>query len=211
METVYGEGTNNFDLVGIGEKIGVFFWASDAGVQSAIDDYIDILETENYDTFYEFKDSSNVATDCQTVDTYEIDQDTIFVYIIGHGSNTGSHSYTYFKEDSGSQVYSNTFRGYMDDWEANRKCILVESCKSGDWADDFAASPYLAMSTSDETHNSYTYGGYPVPYEGDFSYNFFYAISEGDTAVEAFDYACDEITHTQNPKKQDYSSYVWFN
>ncbi len=208
-EIITSGGTNDFELEFIPEKIAVLFWASDAGLQSVIDDYRDILEYEDYTTIYEFQDSSNVAANCATVDAYETDQDTIFVYVIGHGSNTGSHSYTYFKEDSGSQVYSNTFRGYMDAWEAPKKAILVESCKSGDWADDFAASPYLAMSTSDETHLSWTYSEEP-PDEGDFSHWFFEHVANGYTAVQSFTYASGEITHTQNPKKQDNSSYDWF-
>ena len=154
----------------------------------------------------------NLTVDYQVViiDAYEIDADTIFVYVIGHGNNVGGHSYTYFA-DGGSNTGSHTFRGYMDLWEANRKCILVESCEAGDWADDFAASPYLAMATSDESHSAYTYQDHATPWEGDFSHWFFYAIvTLGYNAVDAFDYASGEITHTQNPKMQDYSSYEWF-
>ncbi len=97
----------------------------------------------------------------------------------------------------------------MDSWEAQRKCILVESCHSGDWADDFAASPYLAMSTSDETHNSYALS--TLPGEGKFSHYFFYAVQNGYNAVNAFNYASGYVTRpVQNPKIRDYSTYVWF-
>ena len=57
---VTGGGSNNFDLEFIPEKIAVLFWASDAGVQWAIDDYRDILEDEGYTTIFEFKDTSDV-------------------------------------------------------------------------------------------------------------------------------------------------------
>lgn len=189
-----------------GEKIAIFFWASDAGTSTVINKYITYLQAEGYTKFYNFKDSTNVAADCQTVDAYEDSEDTIFVYIIGHGNNDGSHSYTAFRP-SGSYVYSNTFRGYMNLWEAPRKCILVESCHSGDWADDFAASPYLAMSTSDETHVSYAYS--TLPGEGKFSYYFFRHVYDGYNAVDSYYYARNYCTN-QYPKIQDYSSYVWF-
>jgi len=211
METVYGQGTYNIDLVGITEKIAVFFWASDAGLESVMDSYINYLELyEDYTKFYKFEDSSDVESDFQTVDAYEHDQDIIFVYIMGHGNYYDSHSYTYFKEDSSSRVYSNTCRGYMDQWEAPKKCLLVESCESGDWADDFAASPYLAMSTSDEFHSSHSYNDEPLPYEGEFSHWFFVRLALGVSAVAAFNHASN-LCPNQHAKISDYSSYVWFN
>ena len=102
-ETVYGGGSNDFTLLGP-EKIAVFFWATDAGLETVIDDYIDILELEGYEKFFKFEDSTNVESDCQTVDNFEYEDDTIFVYIIGHGNYNNSHSYTYFKADECSQV-----------------------------------------------------------------------------------------------------------
>lgn len=188
------------------EKIGVFFYATDAGTSTVINKYKGYLEREGYTKFFIFRDSSNVQADCQSVDSYEDSQDTIFVYIIGHGNNNGQHSYTAFRP-SGSYVYSSTFRSYMDAWEAPRKSLFVESCHSGDWADDFAASPYLAMSTSDETHVSYALGS--LPGEGKMSYYFFGRVYNGYNAVDAFNYAKSYCTN-QYPKIRDYSSYVWF-
>jgi len=209
MKSANGPGTTNFDLVGITEKIAVFFWASDAGLEDVIDDYIDILEDQDYTKFYNFEDSSNVASDCSTVDAYEHDQDTIFVYIIGHGNNDGDNSYTAFKPND-SIVYSNTFRNYMNQWEAPRKCLLVESCYAGDWADDFASTPYLAMATSDEDHPAVSYNNHDLPWEGKFSHHFFAQIQYyGKTAVEAFNCA-KSLCSDQYPKKSDFSSYEWF-
>ncbi|MBN1330266.1 MAG: hypothetical protein JXA54_12400 [Candidatus Heimdallarchaeota archaeon] len=189
-----------------GEKIAVFFWASDAGTATVINKYITYLQREGYTKFFNFKDSTNVASACQSVDDYETSEDTIFVYIIGHGNNDGSHSYTCFRP-SASVVYSNTFRGYMNNWEAGRKAIFVESCHSGDWADDFRASPYLAMSTSDETHVSYAYS--TLPGEGKMSYYFFQRVYAGYNAVDSYNYARQYCTN-QYPKIADYSTYVWF-
>lgn len=206
---VSGGGSNDFFLLDP-IKIGVFFWATDAGVETYVDEYKAILEYEGYEKFFKFEDSSDVEADFQTVEDFEYEDDTIFTYVIGHGENIDSHSYTYFKADEGSKVFSNTCRGYMDDWDAERKCLLVDSCKSGDWADDFAASPYLAISSADETHYAYCVYPYSPPHEGDFSHYFFDYIESGHTAVEAYTYACNNIYHTQNPKKQDNSNYVWF-
>lgn len=130
--------------------------------------------------------------------------------MFGHGLNDGSNSYTNFSRlGSGSTVYSDDFRDYMDNWESPRKCILVESCYSGDWADDFDASPYLAMSTSDETHESDYYSDWE---EGEFSYWFFKNVEDDDTASTAFTDASGFCTSpVQNPKKKDNSSYTWFN
>lgn len=209
-KTVTHGGTYNFNLIGITEKIAVFFWASDAGLESVIDDYIDYLEDyEGYTKFFKFKDSSNVASSCQIVDNYEHDKDIVFVYVQGHGY-WAYHSYTYFKADKGSLVRSDIFRGYMNQWEAPKKCILVESCEAGDWADDFAASPYLAIATSNENLPAYTYNHHDWPYEGMFSHYFFIRLGFGDNAVDAFDNTVP-LCPGQYPKIRDYSSYVWFN
>ncbi|MFX0094431.1 MAG: hypothetical protein ACFFBD_22025, partial [Candidatus Hodarchaeota archaeon] len=94
-----------------------------------------------------------------------------------------------------------------DNWEAPRKCIFTESCHSGDWADDFRASPYLAMSTSDETHLSYAVG--TLPNEGKMSKYFFERVDAGYNAVDSWYFARNYVT-TQYPKIADYSTYVWF-
>ncbi|NHK30760.1 MAG: carboxypeptidase regulatory-like domain-containing protein [Asgard group archaeon] len=211
-DEIYSGGTYDFDLVGIGEKIAVFFWARDATIATHINRYKGYLGEggEGYE-IYEYMDCEDVETVeevCQDIDDYEIDADTIFVYIIGHGNTTGSHSYTYFKEGGETQVYSNTFRNYMDAWEANRKCILVDSCYAGYWVDDFDSEPYLAMSSSDEETASYTYQG---SMEGLFSHYFFYFVWTGDNAEDAFDDACDFIgDEDQNPQISDNSDYEWF-
>lgn len=190
-----------------GEKIAVFFWATDAGTSTVINKYENILRGEGYTKFFKFRDSTNVQGACQSIDSYEDSNDIIFVYIIGHGQNNGYHSYTAFRAYSQSVVYSNQFRSWMDQWEATRKSLLVESCHSGDWADDFAGSPYLAMSTSDEDHNSFAMGS--LPGEGKFSYYFFRHVDDGYNAVDSFYYARNYCSN-QYPKIRDYSSYEWF-
>ncbi|NHK30083.1 MAG: carboxypeptidase regulatory-like domain-containing protein [Asgard group archaeon] len=208
-ENIYSEGTYDFVL---GEKIAVFFYADDAANLDIIDEYMDILEDEHFTKFFEFRQSVDVESDCQTVADYEIEEDTIFVYIWAHGIYDDEEEYSslsYFKSLQNSPVYSFEFKGYMDDWDAERKCLLVESCYSGTWAKDFAESPYLAMSSSDETHES----KFMAPWEGKFSHYFFEHVEDGYTAVQSFYYAenyCD-APYNQYPVIRDYSSYVWFN
>ncbi len=66
------------------------------------------------------------------------------------------------------------------------------------------------MASSNETQDAYTYGDQQLPWEGDFSHYFFIRIAAGDTAVEAFNFACCVIANEQNPKKSDNSNYDWF-
>ncbi len=207
---VYTGGTYNFELEAKPEKIAVFFYVTNACHPNTINRYIGILGGEGYTKFFKFENSLNVASACQTIDNYELYVDTIFVYIMGHGLNDGNHSYIDFKAGEGTyNVYSNEFRGYMNAWDAPRKCLLVDSCYSGDWADDFAASPYLAMSSTNETHEAKYRSGYSY-IEGEFSYRFFDKISDGGTAVAAFNHASNYCSN-RYPQKRDFSSYVWFN
>ncbi|NHJ01407.1 MAG: hypothetical protein EAX86_04660 [Candidatus Heimdallarchaeota archaeon] len=217
-------------------KIGVFFWAGDTTPDSVIDEYIGILQDEGYTKFFLLKNSLDVETDMDNIDDYESSTDTIFVYIHGHG-----HYYDAPIDDSatrfrsgGSEVYSSTFRTYMDSLEAGRKGFLIETCHGGGWPNDFKASPYLAMSSSDKYHVAWPYDpNADLPAEGRFSHLFWDYVASGHSATQAFMYATSIITegvawgdhllvctsisgdplldHYQNPQKVDYSSYTFFN
>ncbi|UYP47384.1 hypothetical protein NEF87_003669 [Candidatus Lokiarchaeum ossiferum] len=197
------------------EKIAVFFWASDAGAQWIIDEYWNVLQGEGYTKIFNFRDTYNFASDFATVDAYVGAEDTVFMYLFGHGNNNGVDSYTAFRP-SGSFVYSSDFRTMMDGIDTVRKAYLIESCHSGGFPIDFQASPYLAMSTSDEDHNAYAVGN--LPNEGVFSNAFFNHVDDGYNAVDSFNYARQIVfngassdTYMQYPLISDYSSYVWFN
>lgn len=199
-----------------GEKIAVFFWASDAGAQWVIDEYWSVLQGEGYTKMFNFKDTSNFQSDFNTVAAYEGSEDTIFFYLFGHGNNNGVDSYTAFRPSS-SIVYSSSLRTMFDTLDAARIGYLIESCHSGGFPQDFHVSPYLSMSTSDADHNAYAVGS--LPNEGIFSDAFFDAVDAGYTAVQAFDYAEQVVfdgaggtdTYMQYPQIADYSTYVWFN
>ena len=139
---------------------------------------------------------------------YETAEDTVFLYLFGHGNDNGVDSYTAFRP-GGSIVYSSQFRTMMDPLETSRKGFLIESCHSGGFPEDFHSTPYLAMSTSDTEHDSYAVGA--LPNEGKFSVAFWDHVAAGYNAVDSFYYASGFVTDpAQYPLIADYSSYVFF-
>jgi len=194
-----------------GEKIGVFFWASDAGTQTVINEYKVIMQNEGYTKFFEFKDTSNFYSDFQQVAAYEDANDIVFFYLFGHGNNDGYHSYTAFAPSS-SIVYSNTFRSYCDTLDSTKVGMFISSCDSGDWADDMEGGGYLAISSSDEDH--YSWAVSTLPGEEVFANYWWNYINQGYNAIEAFNLA-DALmptsgTYVQNPKLCDECSYMFF-
>jgi hypothetical protein len=197
---------------GEAEKIAVFFWASDAGTQTVINEYKGYLQAEGYTKFFEFKDTTNFANDFATVAAYEDASDTVFFYLFGHGNNDGSHSYTAFRNGGYSIVYSNTFRSYCNGLDSTQVGLVISSCHSGDWADDMIGGGYLAISSSDETHNSWAVGA--LPGEEVFANYFFNYVHNGYNAVDAF-WAARALmptsgTYVQNPKICDQCTYSFF-
>ncbi|MHA1719953.1 MAG: Ig-like domain-containing protein [Promethearchaeota archaeon] len=197
-----------------GEKIAVFFWASDAGTQEVIDEYWTVLQNEGYTKIFNFEDTSDFAADFATVEAYEDTDDTIFFYLFGHGNNNGEDSLTAFAPGT-SVIYSSELRVLFDTLDAERIGYLIESCHSGGFPLDFQASPYLAMSTSDEDHNSYAVS--TIPGEGLFSDAFFDHVADGYNAVDSFYFARQVVFDSaqndhfsQFPLIEDYSDYVWF-
>ncbi|MFW9844166.1 MAG: pre-peptidase C-terminal domain-containing protein [Candidatus Thorarchaeota archaeon] len=197
---------------GEAEKIGVFFWASDAGTQTVINEYKGYLQNEGYTKFFDFKDTTNFANDFATVAAYEDADDIVFFYLFGHGNNDGSHSLTAFRTGGYSVVYSNTFRSYCDTLDSTKVGLLISSCHSGDWADDMYGGGYLAMSSSDEEHNSWSVG--PLPGEEAFANYFWNYVNSGYDAVDAFWAARAQMptsgTYVQNPKICDQCTYNFF-
>ncbi len=206
--------TDNGIIEPEGEKIAVFFWASDAGTQANIDEYWGILQAEGYTKKFDFGDTADFAADFAIVEAYEDPEDTIFFYLFGHGNNNGEDSLTAFAPGT-SVVYSSELRVMFDTLDAERIGYLVESCHSGGFPLDFQAEPYLAMSTSDETHNSYALS--TLPGEGLFSDAFFDHVWDGFNAVDSFYFARQVVfdnarndRFSQFPLIEDHSDYVWF-
>lgn len=198
-----------------GERIGVFFWASDCRTQANIDEYKGVLQNEGYTKFFDFKDSTDFAADLANVSAYEDADDIIFFYITGHGltpplPNVPPEwiSATRLTPDYyGTFYYADDFRTYCDGLDSTRIGLLVESCYSGSWASDMEGGGYLAISSSDIDEESM--GGY-LPGEGYFSNAFFYYVSIGYTAVQAFEAAKTVIPQPQTPQICDESSNNFF-
>lgn len=193
------------------EKIAVFFWASDAGTYSVINEYQAILEDEGYTKFFNFRDTNNFQADFNTVEAYEDADDIVFFYLFGHGNNNGYHSYTAFAPSS-SVVGSHEFRAMCDTLDSSKVGMFISSCHSGDFADDMVGGGYLAISSSDETHNSWSTGG--MPGEEVFADYFFDYVSSGYDAVDAYYAAKSHMptsgSYVQNPKLVDQCTYNFF-
>ena len=214
IKPVTAGGRNDFELEGDGYKLAYLFYANDASDEESMERYEDILDDEGY-TVEIIADCSDVEGKCEDIADYEIYSDTIFVYVMGHGEYSGGHSYTLFDNQHSQNIGSQEFKGYLDDWEADKVFLFVDSCDAGGWADDFAETPYLVISSSDETHDSYRYDT-GDGWEGRFSHAFFYHIDDGQTAVAAFNLAEVDFDEPGDswpsyPEKEDYSSYTWFN
>lgn len=196
---VYGEDSTGlpyfsdpfyFDVYPAGKKIVVFFWASDALLDSiATSKYTEVFEDEGYSKFFYFKDTNDFDSDFASVDDYEVAGDIIFFYMCGHGGYENGDSSTDFKP-GGSRVYSSHFRTLMDGLETIKKGFLIDSCHSGGWVEDFNDIPYyngyLAISS---TNIFWTAMAHDLPGEGYFSNWFFYRVANGDNYLDAFNWA----------------------
>ncbi|MFX1499080.1 MAG: C13 family peptidase, partial [Promethearchaeota archaeon] len=201
----YYSGIRTF-TVNMAEKIGVIFYASDAGddpagttawseaVESNINDYINILMGESYFRIYVYRDVGNeneFDTIMDWLANNRIDQsDELFIYIWAHGSYN-DESYT----ESYSCISTNGYYLSATHFEEKMKYIyqqsnssklgsLVESCYSGWFSRRFANDdPFLAMSSTDTWQLS---KGSSITHEFYFSAGFWDCVASGYDASEAF-------------------------
>ncbi|MFX1365254.1 MAG: Ig-like domain-containing protein [Promethearchaeota archaeon] len=201
----------------IAEKIAIFFWTSEYG-DGMINSFITDITRRGYTKFFLFKDFkhikqiNNLKPAFEYVDAYEGENDIIFLYIWGHGEEINipyySHTLLYYDPEAIVKYYTPSWhvRDCMDILEANRKCVLVESCGAGHYIDDFNVAPYLVMTSTDyETLALGLYDG-AVPL---FSREFFYNIgTRRDNAIGAFYRAAS--TCGQNSQIAVNSDYIFF-
>ncbi len=186
---------------GYSEKIGVLIYASDAGVNSGnigtytdsnINDYAFVLSLKGYTKIYKIKDLVNLETSDEydaigdffnELDIYEWSQDIIFFYLWGHGPLYEEDDYIKIKRTGDDEKYlsSSDFEIYLESLEAQRKGFLVASCKSGDFVVNLQDRQYLAMSVSDESHDSLAWGG-----EDQFSHYFWESVAPNPIAWDAY-------------------------
>ncbi len=214
IESVTTGGTYDFELTADAYKLAYLFYANNAADQGPMERYEGILENEGFIVEI-IADCDDVEGKCEDIADYVIFLDTIFVYVMGHGDYSGGNSITDFDNMETQNITSEEFKGYLDDWEAERVFLFVDSCKSGGWPEDFDETPYLVMSSSDTDNYSYRHD-YGDGMEGRFSHDFFYWVDYGYTAVAAFNAAKVNFDDAEDdwpsyPQKEDYSSYTWFN
>ena len=182
----------------IPEKIGVCFWASDAGttagnyayheeIAAHVNSYRSVLQAEGYTKIWMIKDVSDSQLDDKfdEVREFEFDSDLIFFYFWGHGNVDGSHSFAKlncYTDSRRCDIYSDDLITELSTFDTIRIGYLVESCKSGYFVEDLDDNPYLAISTSDCSHVS----RYDAFHEGRFSNHFWDAISGGSNAYQAY-------------------------
>ena len=112
--------------------------------------------------------------------------------------NNGQHSLTVLNPGDVT-LWSNEFRDLCDTLDSSRIGSLVESCHSGNFADDMIGGGYLAMATSDEAYLSWqTANG------GIFTNQFFNAIESGSNAIDAFSVAETHVLSKSAPYYRQY-------
>ncbi|MBN1215156.1 MAG: hypothetical protein JXA99_06900 [Candidatus Lokiarchaeota archaeon] len=167
-------------------KIAVFMWASDAGNQKAIDKYKVYINNpfseSNYDLILEYKDNFQGRITFDEIDAIENANDHIFFFLWGHGAYLEDiddscvclNGNTTYYQDS-DNLYSSDLVRYIDLLEAATISILVESCESGGFVDDFKGSNVMVISTSSKSLSSWMtdYNGIE---EGIFSHHFFFYL-----------------------------------
>ncbi|MFX1286884.1 MAG: hypothetical protein ACFFB5_24840 [Promethearchaeota archaeon] len=212
---VYGEqgssyyyGSHDYE-VDFSEGIGVLFYTSDAMdgqeatppflriglAEDAINRYRDILDEKGYSRIYVYNEINHnqfyAMFECLALKRVD-EQDEIFIYLWAHGINQGSTSYIHiipFTYNPGFTILDITLKSLCDDIETDFKGLLVESCHSEGFVNEFDESPYLVMSCCKIDEDGW--GSYIDPKEFYFSYEFWNAIDEGYNAEQAFELAYD--------------------
>ncbi|MHA1192319.1 MAG: hypothetical protein ACTSP9_08490 [Promethearchaeota archaeon] len=200
--------------VNIAEKIGVLIYARDAGsayqdvfwsemVESNVLDYVNFLSNEGYSKIYVYRDvGQDNGVEFDTIlDAFSnkrVDyQDIIFFYLWGHGNYYSSNSHVCLAAEvtgQGWRLSSAHFRGELNTLYSvsgtNKIGLLVQSCKSGGFEEDFRAYPFLAITSSAKDRNSYSHG---ITHEGIFSAPFWDSVWYGHNAVTSYNLACDNF------------------
>lgn len=158
------------------KKIGVFFWASDAGyldgddtykadIAAHVNRYANILIGEGYEKIFRFEDTSDwykLESNFKEIDRYESKEDIIFFYFWGHGDAVDG------VDLSSDRYYLNTYKlkQQLNTLESKRIGFLVEACQSGYFVFDFFDKNYLTIASA---HFNYDAAIHPQEHEAYFS------------------------------------------
>ncbi|MBN1217105.1 MAG: hypothetical protein JXA99_16920 [Candidatus Lokiarchaeota archaeon] len=133
------------------EKIAVFLWDSSVDQREHMETYESMLRTRGYSVFIYMEDCPDFDAFFSEIDEREGPEDTIFIYMHGHGSytwNEDNHQYDSRVGVSNHPLYSSNLRTYFDQFEAENKAFFTAACHSGGFVEDFKGSDVFAMSSS---------------------------------------------------------------
>ena len=148
----------------VSEKIGVFFWASDAGyfdgddtykadIATHVNRYANILIGEGYEKIFRFEDTSDwykLESNFKEINEYECEEDIIFFYFWGHGDAVDG------VDLSSDGYYLNTYRLklQLNRLDSKRIGFLVEACQSGNFTYNFVDENYLTIASADYNYDA---------------------------------------------------------
>jgi hypothetical protein len=165
------------------KKLAFFIWSSDVATQGIIDPYVDIVLTEGYLPFcYEDPDIYDVLGDIDALEDYN---DKLFFYFYGHGIYDGLPPLSRFYYHGSSKISSVMLKSKFDLFESEKIAVLIESCYSGEFIDQFNVDGYLFMTTASRNLTAKAYGP-SFPAEGIFSDFFWGYIDQVFSCLSAF-------------------------
>jgi len=207
-------------------KIAVFFYATDAVVDTDIESYGNqLINDEGFDTVMYYEDEENWETVITTdVDSNETSLDFVFIHISGHGYYDSNEDDSYLITDpvSETRMWSDDLAYRLSFLESNNIFVLITSCYAGGFEDDLKGTGVFVITESNSSSPAYALD--PVPAESAFSYYFYDGLDSDYSDTVAYNYAKshtetyyeEEIEGTgsdagpQYILKNDQLLYTWF-
>ncbi|MFX1281979.1 MAG: hypothetical protein ACFFA3_21700 [Promethearchaeota archaeon] len=208
------------------EKIGIFFWTSDAGnnenklniyADDHIVDYRNVIYGEGYRQFYYQKDAiddDEVNASFEEITEFVFESDIVFFYFWAHGNIDNGESLVDLNGYLGgyTELTNSDLAGYLEQIKSWRIGFLIESCYAGYFvlAFDDPEYTYLAITASDTSHESMNFG-----FEGVFSNHFWIGVGIwGKNAAEAYTWAKGFVINRgpmYNNNLYSQTGYMFFN
>ena len=237
--------TQNFELDG---RVALFLWASDVANQSIMEELADQLKTnESFTDFLYYEDEEDWEDSIDALYAIATYDSLVFIYIIGHGDSFNfwnpedeiyekvTRVYNCGLNNTDSYIRSNNFVEKLQDLNSQNIFLLVDSCHSGDFVEEWEKPAYntenvFAMSSANYTDSVRWYGDNGTDYNpededgsaygGTFSHFFFERLSQGYTDIQSFNYAYVNTNAyamaflnqsiNQQPQIRDRLDYTWF-
>lgn len=192
------------------KKYGFFIWASDINDQRHIDSYENTIRAKGYTT-KDWPNPVTLATVFSEINNMEDYNDRVFIYITAHGDATNRDRF-YHRGVANSVFYTTvqTLRYYVNTLDAQNIAILIDSCYSGAFYNEFKNTPGIMIMTSADTqHICWVWALGPLATQGVFSHHFFYFLGAWSSAWLAFNYAAS-LTIPCGPCCADNAAFDFF-